>query len=81
MNSICAVQPRILVADDQPDLIDALRLLLKDPYDTAQGFRLIEAIDPYIHHRELTRMRSEPSGRRLLGERPVLLHALQRRRD
>jgi sigma-B regulation protein RsbU (phosphoserine phosphatase) len=29
MNSMCAVQPRILVADDQPDLIDALRLLLK----------------------------------------------------
>jgi phosphoserine phosphatase RsbU/P len=26
---MCAVQPRILVADDQPDLIDALRLLLK----------------------------------------------------
>ena len=25
----CVVQPRILVADDQPDLIDALRLLLK----------------------------------------------------
>ena len=29
MNSTCAAQPRILVADDQPDLIDALRLLLK----------------------------------------------------
>ena len=29
MSSICAAQPRILVADDQPDLIDALRLLLK----------------------------------------------------
>jgi sigma-B regulation protein RsbU (phosphoserine phosphatase) len=29
MNSLCAAQPRILVADDQPDLIDALRLLLK----------------------------------------------------
>jgi sigma-B regulation protein RsbU (phosphoserine phosphatase) len=29
MNSICAAPPRILVADDQPDLIDALRLLLK----------------------------------------------------
>jgi sigma-B regulation protein RsbU (phosphoserine phosphatase) len=29
MDAICAVQPRILVADDQPDLIDALRLLLK----------------------------------------------------
>jgi len=25
----CAVEPRILIADDQPDLIDALRLLLK----------------------------------------------------
>ena len=29
MNSICAAPTRILVADDQPDLIDALRLLLK----------------------------------------------------
>ena len=29
MNTICMAQPRILVADDQPDLIDALRLLLK----------------------------------------------------
>jgi sigma-B regulation protein RsbU (phosphoserine phosphatase) len=27
--STCAVQPRILIADDQPDLLDALRLLLK----------------------------------------------------
>ena len=29
MDSACAVQPRILIADDQPDLIDALKLLLK----------------------------------------------------
>jgi phosphoserine phosphatase RsbU/P len=29
MNSTCAAPTRILVADDQPDLIDALRLLLK----------------------------------------------------
>jgi sigma-B regulation protein RsbU (phosphoserine phosphatase) len=29
MNPACAVEPRILIADDQPDLIDALRLLLK----------------------------------------------------
>jgi phosphoserine phosphatase RsbU/P len=29
MNPVCAVQPRVLIADDQPDLIDALRLLLK----------------------------------------------------
>ena len=29
MDSACALQPRILIADDQPDLIDALKLLLK----------------------------------------------------
>ena len=29
MTSTCAVHPRILIADDQPDLLDALRLLLK----------------------------------------------------
>ena len=29
MSGTCAVSPRILIADDQPDLIDALRLLLK----------------------------------------------------
>jgi sigma-B regulation protein RsbU (phosphoserine phosphatase) len=29
MTSICALQPRVLIADDQPDLLDALRLLLK----------------------------------------------------
>jgi len=30
MSSACAVPSRVLIADDQPDLIDALRLLLKD---------------------------------------------------
>jgi ubiquinone biosynthesis protein COQ4 len=64
-----------------PGALAALRVLLRDPCDTAQGFRLIEAIDPYVHHRELARMRSDLSGRRLLLERPVLLHALQRRRE
>ncbi|MEO8078302.1 MAG: SpoIIE family protein phosphatase [Acidobacteriota bacterium] len=29
MTASCAVQPRVLIADDNPDLIDALRLLLK----------------------------------------------------
>ena len=29
MSSTCAAVPRILIADDQPDLIDALKLLLK----------------------------------------------------
>lgn len=57
----------------------ALRELLKDPSNTAQGFRLVEALDPYIHHRELSRMRSAPSGLRLLRERPVLLDLLRQR--
>jgi sigma-B regulation protein RsbU (phosphoserine phosphatase) len=29
MTGTCAVSPRILIADDQPDLLDALRLMLK----------------------------------------------------
>ena len=29
MTTTCAIQPRILIADDQHDLLDALRLLLK----------------------------------------------------
>jgi sigma-B regulation protein RsbU (phosphoserine phosphatase) len=29
MTTLCALQPRVLIADDQPDLLDALRLLLK----------------------------------------------------
>jgi phosphoserine phosphatase RsbU/P len=29
MTTSCAAQPRILIADDQPDLLDALRLMLK----------------------------------------------------
>ena len=29
MSSTCTLEPRVLIADDQPDLLDALRLLLK----------------------------------------------------
>jgi len=59
------------------EALSALRVLLRDPNDTAQGFRLLEALDPHLHHRELMRMQSEPSGRSLLRERPVLLDALR----
>ena len=38
MTATCVTQPRVLVADDQPDLLDALRLLLK-----AEGIH-IEAV-------------------------------------
>ena len=41
MDLACAVQPRILIADDQPDLIDALRLLLK-----AEGINMEAVTSP-----------------------------------
>jgi sigma-B regulation protein RsbU (phosphoserine phosphatase) len=41
MSSACAVQPRVLIADDQPDLIDALRLLLK-----GEGIEIAAATSP-----------------------------------
>lgn len=63
------------------DALAALRALLRDPTDTAQGFRLIEALDPHIHHRELARMRSAPSGIALLREQPMLLDALRQLRS
>ncbi|HET8932827.1 MAG TPA: Coq4 family protein [Polyangiales bacterium] len=59
------------------DAISALRALLKDPNDTAQGFRLLEALDPLVHHRELARMRTAPSGLKLLADQPVLLSLLR----
>jgi ubiquinone biosynthesis protein COQ4 len=61
------------------DALHALYVLIRDPNDTAQGFRLIEALDPRIHHRELARMRSEPSGEKLLRDQPNLLNALRDR--
>jgi sigma-B regulation protein RsbU (phosphoserine phosphatase) len=41
MSAPCAIQPRILIADDQPDLIDALRLLLK-----GEGIDIEAAVSP-----------------------------------
>lgn len=61
------------------DALGALRVLLKDPTDTVQGFRLVEALDPYIHHRELERMQSAPSGLLLLRTQPQLLDVLRQR--
>lgn len=59
------------------DAVSALRALLKDPNDTAQGFRLLEALDPLVHHRELALMRTAPSGLKLLEEQPELLNLLR----
>jgi ubiquinone biosynthesis protein COQ4 len=58
------------------DALHALYVLIRDPTDTTQGFRLLEALDPLIHHRELESMRREPSGEKLLREQPELLDAL-----
>jgi sigma-B regulation protein RsbU (phosphoserine phosphatase) len=41
MPSTCEAPPRVLIADDQPDLIDALRLLLK-----GEGFDIEAATSP-----------------------------------
>jgi sigma-B regulation protein RsbU (phosphoserine phosphatase) len=41
MTGTCAVQPRILIADDQPDLIDALGLMLK-----AEGIQMESVTSP-----------------------------------
>ncbi len=41
MSTACAVRPRVLIADDQPDLLDALRLLLK-----ADGIQLETVTSP-----------------------------------
>lgn len=41
MSVACAIQPRVLIADDQPDLIDALRLLLK-----AEGIQMEAVTSP-----------------------------------
>jgi sigma-B regulation protein RsbU (phosphoserine phosphatase) len=41
MTATCAIQPRILIADDQSDLLDALRLLLK-----AEGMHMEAATSP-----------------------------------
>lgn len=44
MATTCAVQPRILIADDQPDLLDALRLLLKGAGITMDAVTSPEAV-------------------------------------
>jgi ubiquinone biosynthesis protein COQ4 len=75
-------QPQSEAGVRQRSLIDAfqaLSVLMRDPNDTAQGFRLVEALDPHIHHRELARMRSEPTGERLLREQPALVNLLRDR--
>jgi ubiquinone biosynthesis protein COQ4 len=61
------------------DAFGALATLLGDPNDTAQGFVLLEALDPHVHERELELMRRAPHGAALLRDRPELLDTLRDR--
>lgn len=54
----------------------ALRALVDDPDDTAQVFRILEAIPGGSAERALSRLRRSDSGARLLCERPRLLAVL-----
>jgi sigma-B regulation protein RsbU (phosphoserine phosphatase) len=44
MTTACVVQPRILIADDQSDLLDALRLLLKGQHIAMEAVTSPEAV-------------------------------------
>ena len=61
---------------DWPRAIRALRKLLDHPEQTELAFEVIEALDSDRHERALARMLAEPSGRRILAERPSLQAAL-----
>ena len=61
------------------EAIRGLSVLIRDPQNTAEGFRVIEALDPRIHHRELACISSAPSGTKLLREKPPLLKLLRER--
>jgi ubiquinone biosynthesis protein COQ4 len=62
------------------DALTAMKALLQDPDDTAQVFRIIEALSGKNALQNARRMRRSPVGARLLDERPNLLDALLDRR-
>jgi ubiquinone biosynthesis protein COQ4 len=63
------------------EALRALRVLLSNPDDTAQVFRIIEALSGDTPDRVLGRLRRSEQGKRLLAEKPDLLrHLLDRSR-
>ncbi|HEX3593810.1 MAG TPA: Coq4 family protein [Polyangiaceae bacterium] len=58
------------------DALRALRALVADPDDTAQVFRIIDALSGHNAERTLRRLRRTAAGRTLLGERPDVLSRL-----
>jgi ubiquinone biosynthesis protein COQ4 len=65
-------RPKIRIGD----AARAMKALLANPEDTAQVFRIIEALSGENGLRTLERLRREPSGRTLLREQPDLLARL-----
>lgn len=58
------------------DALRALRALLQDPDDTAQAFRVVDALSGRNGERTLARLRRSESGKELLRDRPDLLSRL-----
>jgi len=58
------------------DALTALNALFENPEDTAQAFRVVEALSGGHGKRMLARFRSAAGGRDLLRERPALIERL-----
>jgi len=61
------------------DALHAIRALLKDPDDTGQVFRIIDALSGNTGERMFRRFRDDPTGARILQERRSLLKTLSDR--
>lgn len=61
------------------DAAQAMKALLANPDDTAQVFRIIDALSGKNGERTLSRLRRSADGRRLLRDKPNLLARLQDR--
>jgi ubiquinone biosynthesis protein COQ4 len=61
------------------DALRAIRALLRDPDDTAQVFRIVDALSGRTRDRVFRRFRATPTGARILQERRSLLKCLSDR--
>lgn len=64
---------------DLPRAIRAVKALIVDPDDTAQAFRVVDALGGWAPERNLRRFATTPVGKRILAERRSLLAALSDR--
>ena len=60
--------------------LNAVRALIDNPDDTAQAFRVVDALAGGTSERNMRRFRATEVGRRVLGERRSLLAALSDRK-